>query len=866
MQKWTKTAGLLFIAAASVYTSQAIVAATGSGASSQSLAVASPALKPVIANTRQAPGDVLMGAPGDNTDATLTTPADAAPADAPTTAPSASDSTATDPFASAPTTAPSSATADAGTGADSASTQPSEGRSVSSSEVSVNDAGTVELHVNDANLVEVLRMLSLQSQRNIIASKDVHGTVTANLYDVTVREALDAILHANGYAYREKGNFIYVYTTKEIADMEKAERHTDTRVFHVYYTSVANAQNMLKPLLSKDGQLAASTPAKVGISSTPTGGSGDDYANNDTIVVTDYPENLDKIAKTLAEIDKRPQQILLEATIAQATLDENNALGVDFNIMGGVDMAGLVNGGSQIVGSGVVDPAGTGSTVLPENGVTPQGRVHSVGTGNAFTSGINGGLKVGYVTDSVSLFLAALEQTTDTTILANPKVLALNKQQGEVLVGREDGYLTTVTTETTSTQSVETLKTGVHLLFRPFIGDDGYIRMEVHPEDSDGTVNTKGLPQKSTTEVTSNIMVKDGHTIVIGGLFRESTVSGRNQVPFLGNLPLAGALFRNQTDHTVRQEIIILLTPHIVKDDVSYSKLSEDELKRAEDLRVGARKGLMPWGRERLAEGWYEAAKREMAKPHPDRTNARWDLDAAMNLNPHFTEAMQLREQVTGHEITAADGSSIRSFVRRAIMSDVVPSTQPTTTAQDDVDGKMTAAEPTTPVDDETTAEAPATQPAIADDQTAEAPTTQPDEMTAEAPTTQPDQATASTDDSYDTGADDEAMQEDESPAASIPGTESASVSDDSAAVPSTQPAEAQAQTDGSEVAPIDDSQESQPMDEQSADTTPANSEATDAVPTTQPGAVDNATAQTDQAPIVDEPSNDSESAPAPQQ
>src|SRR5204863_2186034 len=127
-------------------------------------------------------------------------------------------------------------------------------------------------------------------------------------------------------------------------------------------------------------------------------------------------------------------------------------------------------------------------------------------------------------------------------------------------------YYTTLTTETTTSQSVESLKTGTRLLFRPFIASDGYIRMEVHPEDSDGQVNANGLPSKHTTEVTSNIMVKDGRTIVIGGLFRESSVSGRSQIPFLGNLPLAGALFRNQKDHTQRDEVIILLTPHVVKE------------------------------------------------------------------------------------------------------------------------------------------------------------------------------------------------------------------------------------------------------------------------------------------------------------
>ena len=347
----------------------------------------------------------------------------------------------------------------------------------------------------------------------------------------------------------------------------------------------------------------------------------------------------------------------------------------------------------------VTDPTATPTTptLLPDGSVVGgPGSVHSVGTGNSFTSPITGGLKIGYVTNSVSLFVSALEQTTDTTILANPKILALNKQQGEVFVGNEDGYYTTLTTETTTSQSVESLKTGTRLLFRPYIGNDGYIRMEVHPEDSDGSVKANGLPSKTTTEVTSNIMVKDGHTIVIGGLFRTSTISSRSQVPFLGNLPLAGVLFRNQHDNTVRDEVIILLTPHVVKDDAAYSRLSEEELKHAEDVRVGTRKGMMPWGRERLAQGWYEAARHEMDKPNPNRGAAKWDLDCATNLYPTFSEAIDLKEQVTGHVVAEVDGTSIRSFVSRAIIQDIAPTTMPAADATTQPSNAQTALAPST--------------------------------------------------------------------------------------------------------------------------------------------------------------------------
>src|SRR5205807_1086567 len=99
---------------------------------------------------------------------------------------------------------------------------------------------------------------------------------------------------------------------------------------------------------------------------------------------------------------------------------------------------------------------------------------------------------------------------------------------------RKDGYLTSTVTQTSTVQTVDFLDTGTRLIFRPYIGDDGYIRMEIHPEDSSGGLNDANLPFKVTTEVTSNVMVKDGRTIVIGGLFRESSDIARAQVPFLG--------------------------------------------------------------------------------------------------------------------------------------------------------------------------------------------------------------------------------------------------------------------------------------------------------------------------------------------
>jgi type IV pilus assembly protein PilQ len=659
MRKTTaKSIGLLFFATASVYSGRSTAAdqtadaaksgntapaparSTGSAQADATLRAAQQKMGGSDTSAAAGPGNYFAkAAPKTASSVSDVTPVEGATAPTPVTLP-------VDPFAQA--TVINSANG---------------GSSVTDNDVAYdNAAGTVEIHVNDANLVEVLRMLSLQSQKNIIASKDVKGTVTANLYSVTVREALDAILAANGYAYEERGNFVYVYTKEELATQEQANRKRETRIFRVFYTPVATAVNMIKPVLSKDGELAFSDPAKSGLESGSADAGGNSHSTEDVMVVTDFADRLDEVARVLKEVDTRPQQILIEATILRATLNEDNAMGIDFQVLGGVDFAGFSAGGGTGINSAVRSLGADSAAV--NNGVA--------GAGTGFTNNVpKGGLSLGMIKNNIAVFLEALETVTDTTVLANPKILALNKQKGEVIVGREDGYITSTTTDTSTVQTVEFLQTGTRLIFRPYIGDDGFIRMEIHPEDSSGGLTGANLPFKVTTEVTSNVLVRDGHTIVIGGLFREDSNSTRGQVPGLGNIPFAGALFRSQRDRTTREEIIILLTPHIVKDESIYAQASEKEFQRLDHLRVGVRRGMMGSGRERLAEGFYDGAQAELAKANPDRGKVMWNLNAATNLNPKFIEAIELKQQMTGHDIQSVDNSISRDFVRNLALSDM---------------------------------------------------------------------------------------------------------------------------------------------------------------------------------------------------
>ena len=572
---------------------------------------------------------------------------------------------------------------------------------------------TVEINVSDANLLDVLRMLSMQSRKNIIASKNVSGTVSCNLFDVTIEEALAAILHSNGFVSREEGSFIYVYTAEEAAAMKEAARRMETRVFRLYHITAKMASEAIIPALSEGHDLRFSEESEEGVGSSRDDAGGLSYSANEILIVNDYPEHLEAATLVIQELDQRPEQVLIEATILSTKLTEANAFGVDFNVVGGVDFSQFTHNNGQVTG-----PADINGSDVATGFDNP---THGVGTGTNFTGPINGGLKVGFVSNNVSAFVAALEGTTDTSVLANPKVLALNKQRGEVLVGREDGYLTTTLTETTATQSVEFLQTGTRLIFRPFISNDGYIRLEIHPEDSTGGLNSSNLPFKSTTEVTTNVLVKDGHTIVIGGLFRDNSTVNRSQIPVLGNLPWVGPLFRRQGDVTEREEIIILLTPHVVKDLERYGQISEQELKRAEKLRVGTRKGMMPTGRERMSQVFYERAVREMANDRPNRKRASFYLNAALNLNPTFIEAIELKEKLTGRVVVEADDSTVRSFVRRSILHDVTEGGGPLPTDRPDRDPVLPGPQDVLPVSVDG---APATQPTT---QPTTLPTTRPD-------------------------------------------------------------------------------------------------------------------------------------------
>lgn len=528
--------------------------------------------------------------------------------------------------------------------------------------VEVSSFLTVDLHVQDTDLANVLKMLSLQSQKNIIVSRNVSATVTADLYDVTFYEALDAILNANGYGYREEGNFINVYTLDELRAIEDSERKVVHQRYELSYLNSADASVFITPLLSDDGSIAISGEVGAGID-PDTGDVGQQsWASSATIVVSDYAENVAQIGEMIKELDTRPQQVLVEATVLQTKLTEDNAWGVDWSIVSDVNFSDFTN-----PLSGVGDLLkGKDSGFQP-----PDNQGFNIGTNVGRVAG-PGSLKIGIISDDISVFLRVLDEVSDTTVLSRPKILTLNRQRGEILIGAQIGYLNTTATQTSTTQTVEFLDTGTKLLFRPFIAKDGFVRMELAPSVSEGLIreitsaggDAVTIPDRITQELTTNVVVRDGNTIVLGGLFREQTDLSRSQVPVLGDIPLIGAAFKGRSDSTEKQEIMFLITPTVMKDEYldTMGQRAVDGVRRA---RLAVRSGTLWWSNERLtaqhnmrAEDFLRQGNNEMAL---------WEIENSLSLHQNQPEVLRMKEEITGKRDRWFDREIVQSMMTDAV-------------------------------------------------------------------------------------------------------------------------------------------------------------------------------------------------------
>ncbi|MEM7202801.1 MAG: hypothetical protein AAF628_21255 [Planctomycetota bacterium] len=496
----------------------------------------------------------------------------------------------------------------------------------------------VTLSARNEELASLLEALSVQHRLNLVAGDHVQGRVTINLYDVPLERALAQILGTQGLTFVVEDGCYRVLTAEAQRAREAAADVIETRVFGLSHITADEASQLLQPLVSPDGQLTRLEPTTGGLAAAgagqAAGASGPEGSGQrETIVVRDRQSRLAEIAAALAVLDQPPQQVLLEATILSIDLGEDNRLGVDFNVLGGTGFVELGAasdltrvGGYQIPTDSLDSFSFSGQTFGFTNDPPTQG------------------LSLGFVSDNVAGFVEALEDTTNATIVSNPKVVALNGQMARIIVGGRLGYTTLLTTETSTIEQVQFLNTGTQLMFRAFVGEDGWIRLEVHPRNSAGVVDpVSGVPSESTTEISSSILIRDGQTLVLGGLISESISTVRSQIPFLGSLPVLGALFGRTQETVSRRELVILMTPHVL-DPAVARRQAEEAQERFDAVRRSHWQALSPYLRPVMAQRCFEDA--EVLSLRGDAKGALGAVERALTLHPTLVPAARLRQRL----------------------------------------------------------------------------------------------------------------------------------------------------------------------------------------------------------------------------
>ncbi len=470
------------------------------------------------------------------------------------------------------------------------------------------------------DLAAVLEMFATTYGLNLVYGPDVKGSVTVNLFDAPVDEALRQILATNGYRLEDQNGFL-VISPITAADQAAQDNPAASFVSRIYFLDHMRAEDVAKlagPLLGAGEKIVAGPASSSGLDNTSDLG-GNDHASREMFLLLASPQTQEKIAALVKEIDIPPRQVLVEATILSVSLNDNSKLGVDFTALGGIDFQAM--GGTSDVTDSVSGGTVSGGQLRSWNvGATQRG----------FTTPGSPGLHIGILRNQLGVFIEALEEVGNATVLSNPQVLTINRHAAQVLIGQRLGYLTQTSTETSTIQAVQFLEVGTSLVFRPFISSDGWIRMEIHPENSTGSINPgTGLPDESTTEVTTNIMVKDGNTVVLGGLMEKGTTTTTSQVPLLGSLPLIGSLFRSESETEERREIIVLLTPHIVNSD-ELQQRSDDLRLRMNAAQARLAESHSGYLRPSFARRMYAEAGAALATGDPEVAlgKAEWGLRA----------------------------------------------------------------------------------------------------------------------------------------------------------------------------------------------------------------------------------------------
>ncbi len=491
--------------------------------------------------------------------------------------------------------------------------------------------GKISLDLRNIDIIDALKFLGMKAAISIIATKNVAGKITFMVEDVRIQDIFDIMLRSNELAYTIQGDIYNVMTETEYKEIfgKKFSDLRKVKTFRLQYAIPEQAFTMVDTLKSDIGRVlvepdsgtvlimdtedkieeietALKTLEEKNVVETITlkyahakdieeqlksqldakkvGSIRADERSNQVIIQA-LPERLKNIEKLIESLDVKTKEVLINTNIVKVKLTDQTDTG--FKWEGIFKIAEKY--GMTYLGSTPFAAVQAGADVWRDRYQVLQDMGGKVGSYpfSGLTSDYDGGSKV---LPGQSMHIGVIDRARDfdvvieylqtlgqTQILSNPKLAVINNQEARIHVGEKQAYVTTTTTtgQTTTTVSEEVtfVDVGIQLSVTPTINDDGYITMKIKPEISavvDTLLTPTGneIPIIDSSEAETTVMVKDGTSIIIGGLRKEDKVGDKKQIPFLGDIPLIGFFFSSNMQKVERTELLIMITPHIVTGDV----------------------------------------------------------------------------------------------------------------------------------------------------------------------------------------------------------------------------------------------------------------------------------------------------------
>ncbi len=395
-------------------------------------------------------------------------------------------------------------------------------------------AKLISLTFKDVNIEDALKVIAEASGLNIILDNDVKAKVSINLKEVPWQVALDNLLKTNEFTYKKQGNIIRIITM-ETLKREEETLPLVTKIILLNFAKAEDIQKSLAKIISPRGTIEINIPTN-------------------SLIVSDSPEALSKIEEVVSKLDTRTPQVMIEALIISLKLTDTDKSGLDWTATSKKVPERYIQQSLKAPTSAV--DLFYGKTILP---------------GWNFTSQLN-------------LF----EEDKRVNILANPRILTLDNLPAQIEINEQVPY-TYVSTSTESSSTVTSTQfkdIGIKLHVTPHITKDKIISLKVKGEQSfvASFVGSSNEPSIDSRKVETNFMLKDGDTVVIGGLKKKDYTNTVDKIPLLGDIPFIGKmLFSKIVKEAVNTELIIFITPRIMDESTVLTKKEESTLAKAKE-------------------------------------------------------------------------------------------------------------------------------------------------------------------------------------------------------------------------------------------------------------------------------------------